>query len=234
MNAVQERMGEMFGSRKTKRQESDKKTIEQRFRALPGQKFTHSRAYHRYYEGYCEKKVEKPNGSFTIERVYTGNYYRQDVTDSQRTCIRAAYWLLYAFGLILFIYGGTQAVGSNLFLGTIAAQMVTVCLLIWMFFLLISYVAAKREMEIRVYRETSGKLQTCAKFLVISTLASAAASLLYMIVWSSQPLQELYCLLPNLGAGAVFFLLRQIESGIPYTTRPSEHQPEPGQIPIEY
>lgn len=59
----------------------------------------HSRSYHRYFENYAEKEVLKPGGGYEIQRVYVGNYYKADLTDSENRRSKLTILILYLLTL---------------------------------------------------------------------------------------------------------------------------------------
>jgi len=69
----------------------------------------HSRHYHDYFEGYAERQIPGPDGSPPrIERVYVGEYYRQDVSNKVWVLLRIGYIPLYLLGSGFFLYTGSR------------------------------------------------------------------------------------------------------------------------------
>jgi hypothetical protein len=78
-----------------------------------GEKMLHSVYYHKRFEGWMEKVVEDGSGRKHIERVYTGDYFRQDVSDRRRCIIRIAYAVLYVLSAGCFLFVSARSTGSN-------------------------------------------------------------------------------------------------------------------------
>ena len=51
--------------------------LEQRLGDTAETGFRHDDYYHKYFHGYTELRIEKPNGKYKIERYYTDSWYRQ-------------------------------------------------------------------------------------------------------------------------------------------------------------
>ena len=45
--------------------------------------FRHNDHYHKYFHGYTELRIEKPNGKYRIERYYTDDWHVQDCSDRE-------------------------------------------------------------------------------------------------------------------------------------------------------
>ena len=111
----------------------------------------HSRSYHRYFENYAEKEVLKPGGGYEIQRVYVGNYYKTDLTDSENRRSKLTILILYLLTLTGYFAGGLLSAVS----ATAGVAIATMPALIAVLFLAVSVfyrLAAPREMEIRQYR----------------------------------------------------------------------------------
>ena len=137
----------------------------------------HSRSYHRYFENYAEKEVLKPGGGYEIQRVYVGNYYKADLTDSENRRSKLTILILYLLTLTGYFAGGLLSAVS----ATAGVAIATMPALIAVLFLAVSVfyrLAAPREMEIRQYRDSSQVLVwralACAVCLGLCLAATAA------------------------------------------------------------
>lgn len=69
--------------------------------------------FHRYFEDYTEEKIPGSDGRMHIKRTYRGFWYAPQLTGGQRALRAAAYLLLYAGSLVLFILGAMQRTACN-------------------------------------------------------------------------------------------------------------------------
>lgn len=69
--------------------------------------------FHRYFEDYTEEKIPGSDGRMHIKRTYRGFWYAPQLTSGQRALRAAAYLLLYAGSLVLFILGAMQRTACN-------------------------------------------------------------------------------------------------------------------------
>lgn len=141
----------------------------------------HSRAYHRYFEGYEEREQCNENGSLVIRRFYTGMYYKQDVSDKRRMLIRVLYGLLYTLGVAMFLYAATRQVACNntwyVTIPSVGSLVSSVLTAVYLFF----NITSPRAMQIRSYRDSHERLVTTSAFsaaFMAGTAASSALSLL--------------------------------------------------------
>ena len=92
----------------------------------------HSKAYHRFFEGYSEFTVPTPNGKgYKIQRVYTGNTYRQDLTKGQRGLLRVLYVVLFVCAVYLFVSCAVLPLPSNSTWYVTLPQAVSLPFLFW-------------------------------------------------------------------------------------------------------
>lgn len=94
----------------------------------------HSRSYHRYFENYAEKEVLKPGGGYEIQRVYVGNYYKADLTDSENRRSKLTILILYLLTLTGYFAGGLLSAVS----ATAGVAIATMPALIAVLFLAVS------------------------------------------------------------------------------------------------
>ena len=187
----------------------------------------HSKAYHRFFEGYSEYSVMNANGKGTsIQRIYTGNYYRQDLTRGRRILLRAAYLWLFLGALYLFVSSAIQPLASNSTWFVVLPQAVSIPLLFWMVIAFITYMPAGRDMTIDDYRSSSLALKKASLFSAISLGATALATLIFMALNpSDQPLAELLCAAKFLAGGLFVFSIDQVERRLHYLVIPSPNKP---------
>lgn len=182
---------------------------------------THSRAYHRYFEGYAEHKYFDEQEKMHIERVYVGSYYRRDISDKKHLCCRFLYILLYVVGLVAYLYAGTRDSGAGFARYTAIPVVLALIAVIWLAIPLFRNVTAPREMIVRAYRDTSEDLIRASLFAVILQLLNVVASLISLLLVSDQNTAmavtsiAAYCV-----SCAAFFGMYFTEKHMPYEKLP--------------
>lgn len=76
-------------------------------------KIYHSRAYHRFFEGYNEKLTANEEGKLEIKRFYSGDYYIPELSEKERRTKKIGIFILYISAVLLFFFGGLQNVTMN-------------------------------------------------------------------------------------------------------------------------
>jgi hypothetical protein len=187
----------------------------------------HSKAYHRFFEEYSEVSVPKPNGKgYTIQRVYTGNYYRQDLTGGRRLLLRGLYVALFLCIAYLFISTAVLPVTSNATWYVVLTQVVSIPFLFWILIAFSSYLPAERDMTIADYRSSSLSLQKATFCSAISLGIAALVTLVFMLLnLSNAPLLELLCAGKYLGCGLLALLMNRVEKKVNYLVIPSPNKP---------
>jgi hypothetical protein len=184
----------------------------------------HSKAYHRFFEGYSEITVPKPNGKgYRIQRIYTGNYYRQDLTKGQRILLRGLYIILFLCIAYLFGSSAILPVASNSTWYVILTQVVSIPFLFWILIAFFSYLPAERDMTIADYRSSSLSLQKAALGSAISLGIATLVTLVFMLLnLSNEPLLELLCAVKYLAGGLIALSVNRIERKVNYLIIPSQ------------
>jgi hypothetical protein len=171
----------------------------------------HSGFYHRFFEGYTEVRHVKPNGGFTIERIYTGKYYEQELSLPQVVLLRLAYLLL-AIGTGLgFLTGGFHECTKVL----AVVNCVLILMLVALVLTLGNYLLAPRRMKIYEYKSSSESLKMITLIVVIA-LAVLFLGRLGLMLWSGTLLEgwrDLCWLLFGAGCSGAMTL---VERKIPY------------------
>ena len=154
-----------------------KERIRKRVNSIPPDMGYHSAAYHRHFEGWSEFEEQKTNGKVKIRRVYTGAWYRQDLSDRGRILLKLLFSILFVFAVVLFIFCSTQYVGSNQCWYVAITQAGAIVGLVWMGIGLFNYLTAKKSMTIAEYRSSSGTLKVGSMIAAISCTAAILLSL---------------------------------------------------------
>lgn len=201
----------------------------------PKDSFHHSTSYHDFFEGYAEARVPNRNGKGShIERVYVGEYYRQNVSDGKRAALRLIYVGFYLLSAALFAYGMQQRVPSNSSLCVAAPGLLSSLAYVLMLPVLLSYVTQPRNMTVWGYRSSSKRLEKLPLVTAALVFATAAAVLAYCL-WSAQDSisGELVCIVCYTAASALLGAIGGIERTVDYVTEPSRHAPSGDTIIIQ-
>jgi hypothetical protein len=195
----------------------------------------HSKAYHRFFEGYSEITVPHPNGKGTsIQRVYTGNYYRQDLTKSQRILLRMLYLVLFLCIVYFYISSATMPLTINSTWYIVLPQAASVVFLFWILISFFFYLPAERDMKIADYRSSSLSLLKAFEGSAICLGATALAVLIFILV---SPLgeshNELLCAGKYLIAGFIALSIYLIEKKISYLKIPNQIVPPDNSVEIK-
>ena len=194
----------------------------------------HSKAYHRFFEGYSEITVPKPNGrGYRIERIYTGNYYRQDLTKRRRILIRILYVALFLGAACLFVSSAILPLASNSTWYVALPQAVSLPFLFWIVIAFYFYLPAARDMTIAEYRSSSLHLLKATRGAAACLGVTALTSLIFIVLNPSQePLHELLGIVKYLVGGLMILGINQIEKKVNYVQAPSHRQPPENSIQI--
>jgi hypothetical protein len=180
----------------------------------------HSKAYHRFFEGYSEITVPEPNGKgYRIQRIYTGNYYRQDLMKGRRILLRVLYVALFLGAVYLFVSNAILPLASNSTWYVVLTQAASIPFLFWTLIALFSYLPAERDMTINTYRSSSSSLKRATFGSAISLGVLALATLAFMFLNpQDRSLGQLLC------GGLLTILINRIESKVNYLIVPSQNK----------
>lgn len=184
----------------------------------------HSRSYHRFFEGYSEVTVPKTNGKgYKIQRIYTGDYFRQELTKKQRVLLRLLYLGLYIGAVFLFISSATSPISLNTTWYVVIAQVICVPFLFWLglvFFFF--YLPAHQDMTIHDYRSSSPPLMRSALGASLSLAVAAFAVLVNILINPSQASTAGYlCFFQYLVSGLLLFGINRVEKKVNYGIVPN-------------
>lgn len=192
----------------------------------------HSRFYHKYFEGYTEYKRLDKKGKMKITRVYTGQYYRQDMSTKQKVLYRLTYLALYVIALIGFFSGTMQDIPENynIYINLITA--VTVPFLFWVALALVNYLFIEGDMKISDYKSGPVRLKnaTLGSF-VMCVLRLLSLLLFCAIARDGVDEGSLVAIGASLLAGICAILMNRLERKVPYL--PIENQVTPERDGVE-
>ena len=188
---------------------------------------SHSKAYHRHFEGYSEIAVPKRNGKGTrIQRIYTGNYFRQDLTERQRVLIRVLYVAFFLCVAFLYTSSAILPLTINSTWYVVLPEAVSLIFLFWILIAFFSYLPAERDMTIESYRSSSRYLLKATMGSAICLGITALTTLVFIILNpSDESLRELLCAGQYIVAGLIALAMYRIERKVSYLTIPNQHLP---------
>lgn len=190
-----------------------------------------SKAYHRFFRGYSEIAVPGKGGKGTrIERIYTGDYYRQDLDRKNKILFRVVYVVFFVCSLLLFVCGAIYPHRINTTIYVTIPQAIGVGFLFWIFIIFYNYLPASEEMTIAEYTRSSRYLLVASLGATITLVALALASILFIILNPSGELFPLLLIVLEYLLAATFTLgINLLEKRIKYISYPSENKaPEEG------
>ena len=195
----------------------------------------HSKAYHRFFEGYSEFTVPTPNGKgYRIQRVYTGNTYRQDLTTGQRILLRVLYVGLFLCAVYLFVSSAVLPLPSNSTWYVTLPQAVSLPFMFWIVIAFVAYLPAERDMTIHGYRSSSLALQKATLGAAICLGITALATLVFSILNpSDEPLRVLRCALSFFAGGLISLGMNWIERKVKYLIIPGQNHPPEDSVEIQ-
>ncbi len=188
--------------------------------------FAHSKAYHRFFEGYTEIKIPNPNGKgYKIQRIYTGDYHSQDLSKVQGLLLRALYVVLFLCSAALFVFSAALPLSSNSTWYVVITQVVSIPFLFWILIAFISYLPAGQNLTIAEFRSSSLALQKATLGAAISLGAAALATLVFLLLNpANEPVSELFCAARYLAAGLLAFSMNRMEKKVNYLVIPSQNK----------
>jgi len=200
--------------------------IRKRYNRIPPGMGYHSAAYHRHFEGWSEYKEQNSSGKVRIRRVYTGAWYRQDLSDRRRIFYKLLFSALFVFAAVLFIFYAAQYVGSNQSWYVAMTQAGGIVGLVWMGIGLFNYLTVKKNMTIAEYRSSSGTLRIGSMIAAISFTAAMLMTLLFVLLQHTEVMvgREVMCAAGYLICGVAVFTVNRIERKIRYIETPSGNE----------
>ena len=185
----------------------------------------HSRAYHRYYEGWSESYTLDPaTGQRRISRVYTGRFYVQDLSGTKRLIVKITYSILFLAAAVLFFTASMADWVGNLVWYVVLPHAFCFGSLAYMLIVLTSYVPAPQKMKIHEYRATAKPMRRAALFGTVSHALACAAALAYTLAFDGADAGFGITVRFLLAAGALLTIFL-IERGIEYDSidNPASH-----------
>lgn len=184
----------------------------------------HSGAYHRYFEGFAERKYYDEKENMHIDRVYVGNYYRRNISDKYHRVLRIQYIVMYVLSLAAFLFAGTRGTQLNtvtyVYIPVTLSVIAMLCLSIPLFYNL----TAPREMMIRTYRDSSERLMQIDMCAAVLQAMNALTTIVGMVSIPGQfGLNQFLSIGGFLASAVILLWLWQTERHLEYETLPPKN-----------
>lgn len=189
---------------------------------VPETGFRHSDAYHRYFRGYTEIRVQRDNGRFAIERCYTQPWIVSTESDREYLRKRVLLLILLAVSWGAYVWGLCLPLGSNRWWGTAVPGLAAAILLVLLSAVTVSCLFSRRKMTLWEHYATSKRLILLSAVTGGCMALAAAAKLAYLLLYGGAAAPELLSCAAVLAAalaGAGMYLL---ERKTEYTTLPND------------
>lgn len=183
------------------------------------------RAYHRYFEGYSERRVwDSKKQRFCLETYYSGDYYQAQVSGTERARIKREYLAGYVCAVLVFLFVCTRRTAGAADAVTAAPTLVILLGLLWQLPSLLSYLGTKELLIMRQYRERNNFMSLSmglACFFVAGAAARLCCMFYYRSFWGAA---EWLTVAGHLLDAAVFYRIYKREKGLVYRTVPNEEK----------
>jgi hypothetical protein len=197
-------------------------------------RLSHRDAYHKFFEGYSERKVVDSSGRTRIERRYTGAHYRPKLSHKQMLFLRIAYPVLFIAAAVLFVTTAVAETPSNHVWYAALPQACTIPMLVWFLVSYLYYIPIKKELEIGEYNRSSVPLKRSTLIGAGCLLLSAVTAILTLFGYSKgEFLAELSTALRFIICAALLFAIGFTESRIDYERIDSSVDAPPDSVEID-
>lgn len=190
---------------------------------------THSRSYHRHFNGYVEYTVLNPKGNgVKIERVYTAPYYVCGGSPRAQAGFRLGLPALWLGAAAAFLRGGVLPCLVNRIKPTAVVQTVIVVLAVWLGKGILALLFAPKRMTIAEFQGSVQAIRQAGTGLAVAAacnLLYCAGAALYCAEW---PL-PLFCW--HFVALALWAAAWLLQRRMPWTTVENENRDVAG-VPI--
>ena len=155
---------------------------------LDGKKkqFRGSRAYQKFFEDYEEVTVPKKNGKGSrIRRIYAGEYYRKDCSDSRWIADKIIYLLLAVCSIIFFALAAYPNDPANRAWFVAVGQALTMAVYFRLLIALCSYLVSARNMTVSGWKRACRPLVRTTQLLTVLILLTDVISVIYYLIFRS-------------------------------------------------
>ncbi len=188
--------------------------------------------YHRFFEGYTEYTVLKPNGKEKIVRVYTAAYYKAALSTPLYALCRLGYIVLCVAAVIFMLSATTRDIGCNYVWYVNVPVSLSFPAIFATCWCSVSAALADREMKLRHMR-TIHKILPIAAIIAAGTyMLSAISMLIFMLIHLPDTEGTLYSLLMLLVSCICTLAIWFIENHVTYNMVENPVEPQPGGVEI--
>ena len=178
-------------------------------------------SYQRHFEDYIMRPVLHADGKTVNERIYIGDYYRHDISDSSWRRRKVIYILIYVVTAVLFALESARSLPSNETKYCAVLQLICIVALIRMLYILMLYITAPRRLTIGEYKESIRPLRKNALVMAAALVLLVPALVISLII--SRDILEVSGMIIYAAAAACMYGMYYIEDRTVYK---KEENPE--------
>lgn len=176
----------------------------------------------RYFDGFTFYETLDEKGKRVMHNVYTGFWYTQELSRTQRNRNRAAYVLLFLLGAALLLLGATRVIPVNSRPYGALPAFVGLAGFVWMLVAVCNEFTVPQRRTIGEYRASSLALQRSGLLCAISCTLLFLLTVIFAFVNGTKPGAHALAAGCELLAAAAGFLVRYLESRVEYSKKVSE------------
>ena len=178
--------------------------------------FKHKRFYHRYFQGYTEVRVKKPNGRYHIERVYTAPWKQHDLTQSRWILLKVLYLALALLAAVCVVVSMAVDALSNYVWFVILPGVASFLAAFVLCAYALSYLTKPRKMTLGEYTGAVRGIRRAALVTLVCAGVTALAKIVSALwLGAFESGSEWKAILPMLlaaaGAAAVYFTEKRVK-----------------------
>lgn len=184
--------------------------------------FRHSDYYHRYFRGYTEIRREKPNGKFRVERYYTRPWIVRCASWPVYWLTRVLYSSLVTLAAMLFLWAMCWRLDSNCCALVAFFGVVSAIALFLLGAVTVSYIIVPKRMTLWDHASSTKRLKITSLLTACCMALTAAAKVVYLLLYRGNPGGELRCIGVILLAAASAAVVNCAEREAVYSTVPND------------
>jgi uncharacterized integral membrane protein len=186
----------------------------------------HSKHYHKYFDGYMEKRIETPKGKKRIERIYVEDYHKHMLSDKQWVALKVTYVAMLLVGLISFCCGSSMDVESNMTWYVSLPSFFVIFSMFLLIIFIVPYVFAPRLMTNWEYASTTGRVKKFSRISLYCMVLQIATLVVYFMINRKIEWREIFSMLCFVVSGTTVFAINRTEEHMKYITVKNSNVPE--------